>query len=119
MFFFPTAPCGHLRGQEKKLHTLKRPSNRTPPGLRPDRFCFVVEPGHGTHKECACVTKSKRNAVDSPVVHETGVADRSPGDQDRDSGQFIVDHLAKSKDGDRVSFRLFSKRYPDDQLLIS
>ncbi len=44
--------------------------------------------------------------VDSPVVHETGVAERSPGYQDRDPREFIVHHLPERQDIHGIGFDL-------------
>lgn len=66
----------------------------------------MVKPRHGVHKQRAVVPERVRDPVDSPVVHETGVADRSPGDQDRQTSQLVVHHLPEAQYRDRIGLGL-------------
>jgi len=57
-------------------------------------------------------------SINPPVVHETGVAQRSPGDEDRNAGQLVVDHFAVAQDGDGIGFGLAVKRDADDEFVV-
>ena len=104
MRFEPTAPCGDLRRKQEELNPFAFTENGPPPWLRPGRSRRVVKPRHGAHKERAGIPEYFGFAVDAPVVHETGVANRSPSDQDRDARQFIVYHLAMTQHCDWIGF---------------
>ena len=78
----------------------------------------MVPPGHGVHEESAVVAEDVGFAIDAPVVHETGVANRSPGDQDRPTGQFVVDHLPEAQHGHRICFRFSLDDDAHDQFII-
>jgi hypothetical protein len=54
----------------------------------------MIVPGHSPHEKRARVAKNVCLSINPPVMHETGIANRSPGDQNGDAGQFIVYHLA-------------------------
>ena len=53
----------------------------------------MVPPGHGPHEERSLIAKGVGFSVDPPVMNQTDVADRSPGDQDRDTSHHIIHHL--------------------------
>jgi len=102
----PTGP-GRDPGREKEeLDPSVLALNGPAPWLGPDRVRLVVKPCHGAHKQPAIVPERVGDPVDSPVVHETGVADRSPGDEYGNASQLVVHHLPKAQHGDRVCLSL-------------
>ena len=66
----------------------------------------MVKPRHGVHKQRAVIPERVRDPVDSPVVHETGVANRSPGDEYGEFPQLVVHYLPKAQYGYRIGLSL-------------
>lgn len=102
----PIFPCGEVDGEEVEFCAEMGAVDSPAGGLGPCGFCFMVKPCHGTQVEGAFVAEGVGYAVYGPGVHEPGVANRSPSDEDGDAGQFVVDHLTKLHGGDGVGFGL-------------
>ena len=73
----------------------------------------MIPPRHGVHKQRAVVPERVRDPIDSPVVHETGVANRSPGDEYGEFPQLVVHHLSESQYSDRISLGFALDRHPN------
>ena len=56
-------------------------------------------------------------SFDSPVMHETGIANRSPGDQHRSAADLVVDHLAYPHHAHRVGPGVAVDLEPHDELV--
>ena len=76
----PTFPGGDLRGQQKELDTFQFALNGATPRLGPYRLGAMVIPGHRVFKKRAGIPEDLGSSIDAPIVHETGVAKRSPCD---------------------------------------
>ena len=94
----PAAPGPQLGRNQGQGPAPQISGNRRAPRLRPDALRFVIPPRHGVHEQRAFVAEGQGPPVQPPVMHETGKADRSPGDQDRYTSQLIVDHLAEGEE---------------------
>ena len=84
------------------------------PGAAPTTFYYIIptlpqagegfftnKSSHGPHIQASLVAEDEGLAVYPPVMNQTGKADGSPGKQDRDTSDHIVDHLppVQSTDG--------------------
>ena len=118
MFGFPTTPGGNLGGQQEQLCAFVWTINGATPGLGPDRFRRVVPPGHSIHHQATGVAEDVGLSINSPVVHETGVANRSPRDQRGYAGHFVIDHLPKTQDGDGIGFGLPFQADANDKFVV-
>ena len=113
MCIFPVGPGGDFGRYQKELNSPVVAFDRPAPWLRPDGVGLVIPPRHGIHKQRAVVPKRVGNSVDSPVVHETGVANRSPGDEYGEFPQLVVHHLSESQYSDRISLGFSLDRHPN------
>ena len=68
----------------------------------------MIVPRHRPHEERACVTENVCLSINPPVMHETGIANRSPRDQDGDAGQLIVYHFAGAQHSNWIGLGFFT-----------
>ena len=64
----------------------------------------MIPPRHGVHEQTTGIAEGMSLAIYAPVMHETGVANRSPRNERGNAIQLVVDHFAETQDGDRIRF---------------
>ncbi len=118
MGFLPVGPGRDFGRYQKELYAPVVAFDSPAPWLRPNRAGLVIPPCHGIHKQRAIVPERVRDPVDSPVVHETGVADRSPRDEYGKSSQLVIHHLSEAQYGDWIGLGLPFDRHADNELFV-
>jgi len=71
----------------------------------------MIPPRHGGYIHPARVAEDEGLSTNAPVVHKTGVAQRSIGYQHRNSSHLIVYDFSEAQHGNRVRLGLATPGY--------
>jgi len=62
----------------------------------------MIPSGHSIHEQGAFIAEDLRHSINAPIVHDTSIANWSPGDQHWDASQLVINHFAMTKNGYRI-----------------
>jgi len=112
----PSNPWNDAGGYQPQTGAFQRAVDGHSPGLGPDTLRLVVPTGHSPHEQGALVAEYLGLSIDPPVMNQTGIADGSPGYQDRHTTYYVIHHLPGVQRTHRVSFGLSVDLDSDDQV---
>ena len=84
--------------------------------LHPDAAGLMVPPGHIEHVERTLVTESESAPFNSAVVHETGITEWSPRNEDWPPTDHVVDYFRRIENSNGVGVDLTAHLHRHDHL---